>query len=92
VDFVFSYGTFVHIDPEGIHAYLMEIARVLKPGGKVVIQYANKEKPVAQQNAGFSDMIPAKMETIVSTIPALAWVEHNTAITEHSSIAVLKKS
>lgn len=92
VDFVFSYGTFVHIDPEGIQAYLAEIARVLKPNGRIVIQYANKEKLVAQQNQGFSDMTPAKMEAIVRDLPALQWVEHNTAITEHSSIAVLKKS
>ena len=45
IDFVFSFGTFVHIDPEGIVEYLGEIARVLRSGGTGTIQYADRTKP-----------------------------------------------
>jgi hypothetical protein len=42
VDFVFSFGTFVHIEPERIREYLIEIQRVLRSSGTPVIQYAEK--------------------------------------------------
>lgn len=42
VDFVWSYDVFVHIEPADIAAYLGEISRVLKPGGKCVIHHAAK--------------------------------------------------
>lgn len=41
VDAVFSYGVFVHLQHWDIFNYLCEIRRVLKPGGKAVIQHAN---------------------------------------------------
>jgi len=65
VDFVVSFGTFVHIEPEGIYEYLKNIKRVLKPGGIVAIQYANKRKKEAQRNLTFSDMNPDRMEELI---------------------------
>jgi len=41
VDAVFSYGVFVHLQHWDIFNYIRETARVLKPGGKAVIQHAN---------------------------------------------------
>ncbi len=41
VDAAFSYGVFVHIQHWDIYNYLTELKRVLKPGGKVIIQHAN---------------------------------------------------
>jgi SAM-dependent methyltransferase len=41
VDFVFTFGTFVHLDP-------------LAPGAQVVVQYADKAKPLAAGNEGFA--------------------------------------
>jgi SAM-dependent methyltransferase len=41
-DFVWSFDSFVHIDPEHVFAYLGEIARVLRPGGYSVIHHADK--------------------------------------------------
>lgn len=40
-DFVFSFDTFVHIDMEDTYSYLEEIRRVLKPGGKGLLHFAN---------------------------------------------------
>jgi SAM-dependent methyltransferase len=45
VDFVFSFGTFVHIDAEGIAEYLRHLHRTMKPGAVGVIQYADKARP-----------------------------------------------
>lgn len=40
VDLIWSFGSFVHIDPQDIDAYLAEFRRVLRPGGRFVIHHA----------------------------------------------------
>jgi SAM-dependent methyltransferase len=87
VDFVFSFGTFVHIEPEGIAQYLEQIRRVLKPGGIAVIHYAEKRKPAARDNPTFSDMTAEKMEAM-APMPIVA---HNTRVLKHSNIVVFHK-
>lgn len=39
-DFVWSFDSFVHMDPEVVQGYFGEIARVLRPGGHAVIHHA----------------------------------------------------
>jgi SAM-dependent methyltransferase len=90
VDFAFSFGTFVHLEPEGIDAYLAELRRVLRPGGVAVIQYADKTKPRGRENADFSDMTPARMEALAAA-RSLRLRAHDTTLLLHSSIAVLEK-
>jgi ubiquinone/menaquinone biosynthesis C-methylase UbiE len=41
VDAAFSYGVFVHLQHWDIYNYLTELKRVLKPGGKALIQHSN---------------------------------------------------
>jgi ubiquinone/menaquinone biosynthesis C-methylase UbiE len=41
VDFVWSFDAFVHMDRDVVAAYLKEIARVLKPGGGVIVHHSN---------------------------------------------------
>jgi SAM-dependent methyltransferase len=41
VDTAFSYGVFVHLQHWDIFNYLKELHRVLKPGGKALIQHSN---------------------------------------------------
>jgi SAM-dependent methyltransferase len=41
VDAAFSYGVFVHLQHWDIYNYLAEVKRVLKPGGKAIIQHSN---------------------------------------------------
>jgi SAM-dependent methyltransferase len=41
VDAAFSYGVFVHLQHWDIYNYLCELKRVLKPGGRAIIQHAN---------------------------------------------------
>jgi SAM-dependent methyltransferase len=64
-DFVFSFGTFVHLDPPLIQRYIENVRQVLKSSGEVVIQYADKAKPIAAANESLSDMSPEQMRSLV---------------------------
>ena len=85
VDFVFSFGVFVHLDLDIIRDYLANLRAVIHPETQVVIQYADKDKPKAQQNRGFSDNDPRRMRQAVES--AGYWIrEEDTASLDHSAI------
>jgi len=42
IDFVWSFDAFVHMDQSVIAAYMREIGRVLRPGGRAVIHHGNR--------------------------------------------------
>lgn len=65
VDFVFSFGTFVHLDLDIIDSYLFNIKPLLRHDANVVIQYADKTKPLARRNTGFSENDPDRMRQLV---------------------------
>lgn len=94
VDFVFSFGTFVHIDPDGIDAYLGEIHRVLRPGAVTTIHYADRTKRFfagkPPEYAGFSDMSAPKMEAMARG-HRFEVVEHERKLLNHSNVVVLRK-
>jgi cyclopropane fatty-acyl-phospholipid synthase-like methyltransferase len=93
VDFVFSFGTFVHITPEGIDEYLGEIRRVLRRGGLASIQYADRSKRYFRRRSGyggFSAMNATKMEALVAR-RAFEIVEHDRRTLNHSNVVVLRK-
>lgn len=54
IDFLFSFGTFVHLDIDIIFEYMSNITKIMKPDSKIFIQYSNKYKEKARQNKGFS--------------------------------------
>jgi SAM-dependent methyltransferase len=87
VDFVFTFGTFVHIEPEGIMQYLIHIRRVLKPGGIAVVHYAEQHKPAARRNPNFSHMTAEKMEAMAP----MPIIDHDTRMLNHSNIVVFEK-
>jgi ubiquinone/menaquinone biosynthesis C-methylase UbiE len=66
IDYLFSFGTFVHFDLPLIEEYLANLGRILKPGANVVIHYSDKTKIMAQLNPGFSDNTPEKMRKMVT--------------------------
>jgi SAM-dependent methyltransferase len=94
VDFVFSFGTFVHIAPKGIEQYLGEIRRVLRPGGIASIHYADRSKKFFANRprgyAGFSNMNARKMEAIARR-QGFELVEHDRRTLIHSNVAVLRR-
>lgn len=89
-DLVFTFDVFVHIDPDGIARYLAEIERVLRPGGRAVVHYADKRKPIAAANGGFSDMDRERMETMLAGT-GLTVLEHDDRVMFHSNVVVLER-
>jgi ubiquinone/menaquinone biosynthesis C-methylase UbiE len=85
VDYVFTFGTFVHLEPDLIDAYLLNLRRVLKIGANVVIQYSDKTKTAAQQNDGFSDNDPDRMCGMI-TRAGYRIVEEDRETLPHSSV------
>jgi SAM-dependent methyltransferase len=65
IDFIFSFGVFVHLDIEIINRYLQNMKRLLKPTSNVVINYSDKTKPLAKSNKGFSENNPDIMRSLV---------------------------
>lgn len=90
IDLVFSFDVLVHVEPEGIAAYLQEAERVLRPGGHAVLQYGDIDKPIAWANPGFSRMTRPKMEGLIART-GLRIVDHDTELMFHSNIVALQK-
>jgi SAM-dependent methyltransferase len=67
IDFLFSFGTFVHLDVEIIDQYLRNIRALMKPTSNVVIQYSDKTKPLGERDKGFSENDPDTMRQMVSS-------------------------
>ena len=88
VDLVFTFDVFVHLEPEGIAAYLLEIQRVLKPGGVAVIHYGEIGKLIARENPGFSRMTRATMEELIGNT-CLRVLEHDEDVMFHSNLVAL---
>jgi cyclopropane fatty-acyl-phospholipid synthase-like methyltransferase len=65
VDFLFSFGTFVHLDLDIIDRYLRNMKALLNKGSNVVIQYSDKTKPLGKGNDGFSENDPEKMRALI---------------------------
>lgn len=85
IDFVFSFGCFVHLDEEIIAAYVKSIRRVLKPAGNAVIHYSDQSKVMAQINKSFSVNYPEKMRAMVRDA-GFHIIEEDLTTLWHSSI------
>ena len=67
VDFLFTFGVFVHLDQEAIRQYLHNMMDILKPSAVAVIQYSDDRKPMAKANSGFTNNNPDEMREIVQS-------------------------
>ena len=65
IDYLFSFGTFVHLDVPIIEDYLRNMKPLLRRGSNVVLHYSDKTKVMAQLNAGFSENNPNTMRRLV---------------------------
>jgi SAM-dependent methyltransferase len=84
VDFAFSFGVFVHLDLDIIDRYLGNLRPLLKPTGCAVIQYADRNKPLAR-NPGFSPNDPERMRAMARA-HGYAILEEDTVTLWHSAI------
>ncbi len=65
VDFVFSFGTFVHLENDVIESYFRNLRPVVRPTAQIVIQYSDKDKEEARKRDGFGDNDPRRMRAMV---------------------------
>lgn len=64
IDYIFSFGTIVHLDLNIIDNYLYSIHKTMKEGGIIVLQFSDKRKPMAQSIKAFSDNDPERMQEL----------------------------
>ena len=85
VDYLFSFGAFVHFDFEIIEGYLGSIKSIIKPGASVVIQYSDKTKVMGQRMKDFSENTPDRMRDAVR-MSGYQILEEDTTSLWHSSV------
>jgi hypothetical protein len=85
IDYLYSFGTFVHFEFDLIESYLQSIKLIAKPHSNIVIQYSDKTKIMAQINAEFSDNTPSRMREAVQTAGYRVLEEDRTSLW-HSSV------
>lgn len=105
IDAAFSYSVFVHIQHWDIYNYLMELNRVLIPGGKAVVQHANtfselgwpqflKDVPVSvNRHKGwgtFTPMTPEMMQEFVQRA-GLRMLQCRTDVVKRDAITLIEK-
>ncbi len=90
IDFLFSFGVFVHLDLELIEEYLNNIFLIAKSNSNLVIQYSDKDKILGQKNPGFSDNNPEKMIRMIKKVGFKILEEDRTSLW-HSSIVRFTK-
>jgi ubiquinone/menaquinone biosynthesis C-methylase UbiE len=85
IDFIFSFGTFVHLEAPTLTSYLANMHRVLAPGANVVLHYADQNKVMARENPGFADMDPERMRQLVEGA-GYTIVDEDTTTMWHSGV------
>jgi ubiquinone/menaquinone biosynthesis C-methylase UbiE len=86
VNYLFSFGTFVHLDFNIIEAYLDNIRSVLRPGANAVVQYSDKTKVMARRlGDGFTDNNPDRMRAAVQC-RGYTILQEDTTTLWHSSV------
>jgi phospholipid N-methyltransferase len=85
IDYLFSFGTFVHLDTDLIEQYLESMKSIVKPGANIVIQYSDKNKIIAQKDHSFSENTPDKMRNMVSRA-GYKILEEDLTTLPHSSV------
>jgi cyclopropane fatty-acyl-phospholipid synthase-like methyltransferase len=86
VDYIFTFGCFVHLELPSIGAYFDEFKRVLKPGGIAVVQYSDKTKELARRiGADFAETTPDTVRPEVIRRGFIVYEEDLTTL-PHSSL------
>ncbi len=65
IDYLFSFGTFVHLDVEIIREYIKNMKQILKKDANVVLNYSEIKKPKSAANKGFSKNTAEIMHKII---------------------------
>ncbi len=91
VDFVFSFGVFVHLELDIIRAYLQSLYTIVTNTANIVIQYSDKTKEAARWNSGFGNNTPSDMRHLVAEA-GYTILEENVTALPHSAITRFRKA
>jgi phospholipid N-methyltransferase len=91
VDYVFSFGAFVHLEVDLIASYLRSLAPILTTSANVVVQYSDKTKVMARENAGFSENTPETMRKMV-VAAGYEILEEDLTTLWHSSVVRFRRA
>lgn len=91
VDFVFSFGVFVHLEIDVLEAYLKSLHAILHEGSKVFIHYADKTKRVAFTNKTFGATYPSMVRALLEREGYMIVAENTTAM-NHSAMVLFQKN
>jgi SAM-dependent methyltransferase len=72
VDFVFSFDSFVHLRRELVEAYLSELGRKMKTGGKGFIHHSN----LGAYADSLSERVPQPVRKLLRKMKILDWERH----------------
>jgi hypothetical protein len=72
VDFVFSFDSFVHLRREIVDAYLNELRRTLKIGGRGFIHHSN----LGAYADSLSERVPEPLRKVLRKMNILDWEHH----------------
>jgi SAM-dependent methyltransferase len=72
IDFVFSFDSFVHVEPEIVEAYLRELATKLKLGGKGFIHHSN----LGEYATSPRERLPHPIRKLLVKTKILDWEHH----------------
>jgi hypothetical protein len=90
VEYVFSFGVFVHLEQDTIKGYLQSLYTVVTNTANIVIQYSDKTKEPAKQNPGFGNNTPSDMRRLVAET-GYTILEENVTVLPHSAIMRFQK-
>lgn len=86
VDYLFSFGVFVHLDASIIEAYLENMRAILAPSANVVLQYGDKTKVMGAENEGFSDNDPERMCAMIRSAGYVIVDEDRTSLWHSAAV------
>ena len=90
IDYLFTFGVFVHLDAPIIAGYLRALFPIAKETANLVIQYSDKRKPEAARERSFSENDPDRMRRMITDAGFIV-VEENLTALPHSSVVRFRK-
>jgi len=86
IDFIWSYGVFVHINPSDIDRYIEDFSRILKPGGCGVIHHCGIPSDYNDNKGGWSVFVGAELFAQLVKKHGMKIVEQNKTLVRQGDV------
>ncbi len=85
IDFVLTFGVFVHLDPSILDGYLHSLRSVVAPDADLILQYADKHKPAGAADSTFAPTTGPIMNYLLATA-GFEVVDEDRELLPHSNV------